>query len=97
MQFKQKEEFTRLKERLTDIQTAEKVSEVTYKLMLKDVLQYRPPYPTDLVQLEEQKEFTYPKPGDFGEVEYYRDFNFTSTKQEPKTSKKKGKGKKGKK
>jgi hypothetical protein len=40
---------------LTDSQTAEKVAEVTYKIMLKEVLQYRPAYPTDLVQIEEEK------------------------------------------
>lgn len=57
--------------------------------MLKEVLQYRPPYPTDLVQLEEEKQFSYPQPGDFGEVEYYRDFNFTSSKKDPKPKKSK--------
>ena len=67
--------------------------------MLKEVLQYRPPYPTDLVQLQEEKKFSYPQPGDFGEVEYYRDFNFTSSKKEPKPKKSKNgpPAKKGKK
>jgi hypothetical protein len=34
---------------LQDLKTAERIAEVTYKLLLKEVLEFRPPYPTDLV------------------------------------------------
>jgi hypothetical protein len=79
---------------LQDLKTAERIAEVTYKLLLKEVLEFRPPYPTDLVQLEAPKEFEYPKPGDFGEVEYYRTIDFMNQEQGAggKAGKKKKKG-----
>jgi hypothetical protein len=57
---------------MIDLQTRQRIAEVTYKMMLKEVHQYRPPYPSDLVRLEnyETLSFAPPRPGDFGQVEF---------------------------
>jgi len=54
------------------VQTKQRIAEVSYKMLLKEMLQHRPPWPSDLMILgkEEAVSFIPPKPGDFGEVEF---------------------------
>jgi hypothetical protein len=36
------------------LNTKQKIAEVSYKMILKEILQYRPPWPTDLVKIENE-------------------------------------------
>jgi hypothetical protein len=72
VEYKQREEIKRYQEALVELQTRQRIAEVSYKMLLKEVHQYRPPYPSDLFKLEnnEALSFAPPRPGDFGQVEF---------------------------
>jgi hypothetical protein len=54
------------------MQTRQRIAEVSYKMMLKEALQYRPPWPTDLLKLEKEEvaSFAPPKPGEVGQIDF---------------------------